>query len=204
MKREIEKKLKAMLTDKSSSRVIVIEGARQVGKSFLVANVLKSQELPFFTFDLEKERRLRRQIDETEDFTDFKTLMIDRYGLRKNSILFFDEAQESKKLAYYVKSFKEDWPDIRVILTGSSMSRFFPGEIRIPVGRTQSMTVFTFSFPEFVEYLLGEELADFLRSAPDTVPASRHKLMLEQVRSLYAGWRLPGSGHRLQRGKTLP
>ena len=157
MKREIEGKLRAMLADKSRNNVIIVEGARQVGKSYMVNNVIESQNLPYFAYDLEKNKKLRRQIDETEDFFDFNALMVDRYGLKKGSILFFDEAQESKNLADYVKSFKEDWPDIRVILTGSSMNRFFSKETRIPVGRTRSITVFAFSFQEFIEYIKGEE-----------------------------------------------
>ena len=59
-----------MLADKSRNNVIVVEGARQVGKSYMVNNVLKSQSLPYFSFDLEKNKKLRRQIDETEDFND--------------------------------------------------------------------------------------------------------------------------------------
>jgi predicted AAA+ superfamily ATPase len=145
----------------------------------MVNNVLKSQPLPCFSYDLEKNKKLRWQINETEDFSDFRTLMVDQYGLKKGSILFFDEAQESKNLANYVKSFKEDWQDIRVILTGSSMNRFFSKDTRIPVGRSRSITVFSFSFSEFIEYIKGEEMADFLRSAPKDVPPSRHKMMLE-------------------------
>ncbi len=178
MKREIEGKLHALLTDDSQSNVIIIEGARQVGKSYMVNHVLDSQNKPYLSFDLEKNKKLRRQINETEDFTDFQALMKDQYGLKTGSILFLDEAQESKILANYVKSFKEDWPDIRVILTGSSMNRFYSKDTRIPVGRSRSITVFSFSFSEFVEYIKGEEPADFLRSAPGNVPASRHRMML--------------------------
>jgi predicted AAA+ superfamily ATPase len=179
MKREIEGKLRAMLADNSRNNVIIVEGARQVGKSYMVNNVLESQRLPYFSFDLEKNKKLRRQIDETEDFSDFRTLMVDQYGLKKGSILFIDEAQESKNLANYVKSFKEDWLDMRVILTGSSMNRFFSKDTRIPVGRTRSITIFCFSFSEFIEYIKGEDLAEFLRSSPRNIPASRHKMLLE-------------------------
>jgi predicted AAA+ superfamily ATPase len=179
MKREIEEKLQTMLADKFYNNVIIVEGARQVGKSYLVNHVLQSQPLPYFAYDLEKEKKLRRQIDETEDFPDFQALMYDQYGLTNGSILFFDEAQESKNLANYVKSFKEDWPEIRVILTGSSMNRFFSHDTRIPVGRTRSITVFSFSFSEFVQYIKGDDLADFLRSAPEKVPVSRHQLLLD-------------------------
>jgi len=73
MKRQIENKLYAMLADKSRNNVIIVEGARQVGKSYMVNHVLQSQHLPYLSFDLEKDFKLRRQIDETGDFSDFKT-----------------------------------------------------------------------------------------------------------------------------------
>ena len=179
MKREIEEKLSSWLQDSSDNHVILVEGARQVGKSYMVNHILNSQSKPFFTFDLEKNKKLRRQIDDTQDFTDFKSLMYDSYHIENRSILFIDEAQESIKLAEYVKSFKEDWPEVRVILTGSSMNRLFSGDTRIPVGRTRSITVFPFSFSEFVQYVNGDELADFLRSAPTRIPQSRHDLLLD-------------------------
>ncbi len=181
MKREIEGKLKTMLADPNSQNVIMVEGARQVGKSYLLNRVLTSQDRPFVAYDLEKNSELRRQIDKTVDFKDFQTLMTDQYGVKKNSILFLDEAQESRQLSHYVKSFKEDWPEVKIILTGSSMNRFFSEEIRIPVGRTRSLTVFCFNFSEFIEYTDGEELADFLRSAPEEVAPSRHQLLLEKL-----------------------
>ena len=178
MKREFEERLLNLISASGNKSVIVIEGARQVGKSYTVNRVLKNLKEPVLSFDLEKSIKLRRQIDETEDFEDFKYLMQDQYGLKDNSILFFDEAQESRQLAKYVKNFKEDLFNTRVILTGSSMNRFFPKDVRIPVGRYRSLCLFGFSFSEFVEYVHSEELADFIRSAPETVSLSRHKLLL--------------------------
>lgn len=179
MKREIEKKLRELILKNDQNNVIIIEGARQVGKSYLVNNVLKSQSMPFISFDLEKDAKLRIAIDRTEDYNDFKMLMIDQYGIKKKSILFLDEAQESKKLAKYVKSFKEDWREVQVILTGSSMNRFFNKETRIPVGRTKTIRVFSFNFSEFIEFNKGEELSEFLRNAPENIPQSRHEYLLK-------------------------
>ena len=42
MKREIEEKLQTILLDKSFNDVIIVEGTRQVGKSYLVNHVLNS------------------------------------------------------------------------------------------------------------------------------------------------------------------
>lgn len=179
MKREVEGRLQDLISIVKDNSVIIIEGARQVGKSYIVNEVLTKRQEPVLGFDLEKAVTLRRQIDATEDFDDFRYLMEDQYGLKKSSILFFDEAQESRQLAKYVKSFKEDLPEIKVILTGSSMNRFFSKDMRIPVGRYRSLCVFGFSFSEFVEYVHGETLADFIRSTPKKIPASRHDLLLK-------------------------
>lgn len=176
MRREIESKLLGMLEGRANS-VIIVEGARQVGKSYLVNSVLSTRKESILSLDLEKSPAVRRQIDATEDFEDFMALMRDSFSL-KEGILFIDEAQESRQLARYVKNFKEDLPDVRVVLTGSSMNRFFPKDMRILVGRYKSICVFGFSFSEFVQYVHGEDLADFIRNSPESVPASRHSFLL--------------------------
>ncbi len=178
MKREIYSILYSLLENKKDSRVIMIEGARQVGKSYLVKDVLTNLKKSSLCFDLEKDKKFCRQISKAENFEDFTVLLKDSYNLKENSILFIDEAQESQKLAQYVKSFKEDWKNIKVILTGSSMNRFFSEQDRIPVGRTKSLCVFGFSFTEFLKYVKGNELSDFINSAPTKTAASRHEYLL--------------------------
>ena len=179
MKRQIHDRLQDLITDQADNDVIIIEGARQVGKSYLVNSVLKTIDRPYLTYDLEKNPKIRREISKTEDFFDFSALMTDQYNLQPGSILFFDEAQECRKLAEYVKSFKEDWHDIKVILTGSSMNRFFPAGARIPVGRMKSMCIFSFCFSEFVKFVKGKPLYEYILSAPEKTPESRHRLLLE-------------------------
>lgn len=179
MKRDIHDKLAALIADKHNMDVIVVEGARQVGKTYLVNSVLREIKRPNLAFDLEKDRKVRREISRTEDFHDFEVLMTDRYKLKPGSVLFFDEAQECGRLAEYVKAFKEDWRDIQVVLSGSSMNRFFPKSVRIPVGRTKSIRVFGFGFSEFVRYIRGDHLSDLINRYPREIPSSRHRLLLE-------------------------
>ena len=189
MKRDIEPVLLEMLQDHRQREVILVEGARQVGKSTLVKQVLSQLGAATIAIDLEKDRKIARLIDQTTDFDDFRALIQDQCGLRENgSILFIDEAQESPVLARYIKSFKEDWPGVRVILTGSSMHRLFVPDVRIPVGRTRSLCVFPFSFPEFLRCLGDADLADLVLGAPETLPPSRHAYLLERYdRYLHVG-----------------
>lgn len=180
MKRDVESILSDMLDDSRRHDVILVEGARQVGKSYLVNEVLAKRASRYVSIDLEKQRKIARQIDRTEDFEDFRALMKDECGLEEDgSILFIDEAQESPVLAHYVKSFKEDWPGVRVILTGSSMHRLFSGDVRIPVGRTRSLCIYPFSFPEFLRCLGHQELSELVSSIPSRLPPSRHARLLD-------------------------
>lgn len=123
----------------------------------MIGQVLKKLDCRTFSFDLEKDRLFRRDLDATESFGDLKALLNLRHGIQDGDVLFIDEAQESRKLAEYIKSFKEDWPDLRVVLTGSSMNRLFDSGIRVPVGRTRSFCLYGFSFTEFVECVHGED-----------------------------------------------
>jgi len=95
---------------------MILEGARQIGKSYTLKKVLAETGTPVLFFDLEKEKSLRRLIDGTEDFEDFNTLIRDRYGMDSGTILCFDEAQESEQLPRYVKSFKEDLADSAILI----------------------------------------------------------------------------------------
>ena len=113
MRREISPYLEKMINDTNRHEVIIIEGARQVGKSYLVHDVLEKLPFTCHVFDLEKDVRVRRNIDKTVDFNDFKALFSNRYGIKTGDILVIDEAQESPILANYIKCFKEDWPEKR-------------------------------------------------------------------------------------------
>jgi len=179
MKRDMEPKLLDLLTNMSIRETIILEGARQVGKSHLALSVLQQTKIPYVAFDLEKEKRLLGKINHTEDFFDFKRLMEDQFGVKSHSILFLDEAQEAPKLARYIKSFKEDWPHVKVLLTGSSMNRLFDSTVRIPVGRKRSMCVFGFSFVEFLRFVDKSELAEYLKTAPEKIEKSRHNYLVQ-------------------------
>jgi uncharacterized protein len=179
MRREIQSYIKTLLDDTDDSRIIIIEGARQVGKTYLMKNILQNIKRPSHLFDLEKNNHFKHEIESTESFEDFKALLNDQYSVKDGDVVFIDEAQESRRLAAYIKPIKEDWSEVKFILTGSSMNSFFHNSSRIPVGRYTTVTIFGFSFSEFVQYVKGESLASFLRSGPAKVPASRHRLFLE-------------------------
>ena len=137
-----------------SRDVLLVQGARQVGKTTMIHSVLESSSDTIYALNLERDQDVLRQIDRTESFAEFsrvlslywKVTTIDRPG----TVLFIDEAQESEHLGRYVRFMKEEWQHIRVVLSGSSMSRIFRDETRVPVGRFRPLLVTPFVFEEFL------------------------------------------------------
>ncbi len=102
--------LEFIADSRANKSVLLVEGARQVGKSFLVEHAIRESAKKWFSINLEKENRFRFLIDGCEEFKEFEQLLRDRIGFEADAdqILFFDEAQESRKLGMFVRFMKED------------------------------------------------------------------------------------------------
>ncbi len=181
MIRDVEHDLEKFLRNKSinPSRVLIVNGARQVGKTFLINSTLKNFS-KVISINLEEDLRLKREIDQTEDFTAFTLLLKQRKALEENKgqILFIDEAQESAVIGRYVRFMKENWKGIKVILSGSSMNKLFNEETRIPVGRIRYLTIHPFSFGEFLRFINKEDLL-LAACKEKTIPSFLHSDLLQ-------------------------
>ena len=160
--------------------VLLVEGARQVGKTRLVEHALIGIAARKTQMNLERDRRVRSLIDECEEFREFEDLLQDQFGFdgASHQVLFIDEAQESANLGRYVRFMKEEWPHATVILSGSSLRRLFRSGVRYPVGRVQRMTLGPFSFSEFLEARGKSHLAPAVLSGHPPISAGRHEHLL--------------------------
>jgi uncharacterized protein len=180
--RSLDAEIQEFITDKSANKnVMLVEGARQVGKSSLVTRALEKREEKHFVFNLEKDTVLRSLIDECEAFDEFERLLRDRFGFNGDSgyILFIDEAQESRKLGRFVRFMKEQWRNSTVILTGSTLSRLFRDDVRYPVGRVRKVTLWPFCFSEFLQALGKKDISEQIREGKTDISPSQHKYLLE-------------------------
>lgn len=186
MKRNIEYILRDFCNNPSlESKVLLVEGARQVGKTYLVEGVLKDMDQTrIISINLEKEKDLKFEMDETHNFKEFSQWLSFKKGFKDNQMytVFIDEAQESKNLGSYVLSMKEEWKNTRVILTGSSMNKLFDGSVRVPVGRIEYLTVWPFSFLEFLKFGGFTNQIDFIKNytAGDDIYDAVHSDLLNK------------------------
>jgi predicted AAA+ superfamily ATPase len=138
--RIINKSIKEEL-QKERSKIIIIYGARQVGKTTLVNEVLKDfsdQKLLYVTGD---------NVSTTKPLSsrDFKLLEEFVFGY---NILFIDEAQRIPEIGINLKLLYDHIPSLKIIVTGSS-SLDLASSVKEPLtGRNWSYKLYPISFLE--------------------------------------------------------
>ncbi len=152
----------------SSNLPLILRGARQVGKTTLVNEFGKSYD-QYLYFNIEK-------IEDSmlfENLTSIRRLIpllfISR-GFQINSnnrtLIFIDEIQEKPEIIEILRYFKEDYPQIDVIVTGSLLEFSLTKISKIPVGRVEFMELHPLNFREYLEGLGQQVTIELLKTIP--------------------------------------
>jgi len=182
MQRLAEKQI-AGWKDSPRRKPLIIRGARQVGKTWLVENVLAKQFNSFVKIDLEKRRDLHPHFAENLEPQAILNLLELTTG-RINpgqTLLFFDEIQACPRALMALRYFHEEMPALHVIAAGSLLEFAF-GEISIPVGRVQYLHMHPMTFYEYLLAMGKEQMAEYTLSQPDDVAGSIQEVILRELR----------------------
>lgn len=193
------KKLEAW-KDSFRRKPLILEGARQVGKTWLMREFARKnyKNVVYVRFDkdvllrkiFERDFDVARIIHELE--IAFKT-KIDA----SDSILLFDEIQACKSALTSLKYFCEDRPDLPIIAAGSLLGLTYrddtsggdvhagSGTTGFPVGKVNALSVYPLSFLEFVEALGYESLAEDIRQQHWDVVADFKEVLEDLLRHYY-------------------
>ena len=184
IQRDLEQRLIAQLTRVDEHpNVVLLEGARQVGKTTLIEALSPKLGRDMLYLNLEEDRQAVHDLSRCADFSAFEKYLavVHRFAGDGQRLLCIDEAQESHTLGGFVRFMKEKWHHTPVILTGSSMSRIFGPETRFPVGRVTRLLLQPFSFREFLRCGNAEDLLVF--EDPLHVQPFAHERLLEHMQS---------------------
>lgn len=139
---------------KSSAKGIIIYGARQVGKTTLVAEIIN--ELGLKTLSVNGDQSRYQDIISSRDLTKINSL-VEGY-----EALFVDEAQRIPEIGLNLKIILDNLPTLKVIVTGSS-SLDLASKISEPLtGRVWNYHLYPISFLELRKLYNLAELDDLL------------------------------------------
>lgn len=155
MDRSIEKELR--LWKESSERYpLILRGARQVGKTYVIEKLGKSFEsFEMVNFEAQPEAMACFETLNPVEIIQRLELLTKRPIRAGKTLLFLDEIQNCPKAIVALRYFKEKMPDLHVIGAGSLLEfALLQGKFSFPVGRIQFLFLRPLSFSEF-SFALG-------------------------------------------------
>ena len=138
IQRIIEKSILRSIND--DNKIIVIYGARQVGKTTLINNLLNKTS--------KKIIKINADIEKYNTIFSSRNLNLMTEVIDNNELLFIDEAQNIKDIGINLKILHDSLPKLKIIVTGSS-SFELANKIKEPLtGRTKTFHLYPISVEE--------------------------------------------------------
>jgi predicted AAA+ superfamily ATPase len=186
MERKIEQEL-ILWKNSTSRQPLVLHGARQVGKTFIVKKFANEHYNNFVYLNFESNSRLKavfeRDLSPARILLELSVMM----GVKINkhtTLLFFDEIQACERALTSLKYFCEESPDYHIIAAGSLLGVALHREqYSFPVGKVSIKTLYPFDFEEFLWAVSGKDAAKIIRDCYDANSScSIHEHFLAQFR----------------------
>lgn len=151
--------------DNPRRKPLMVWGARQVGKSYLIKDLFAEVYYPnsYLRIDCSSDSVFTRYVFENANLDKVLKFISINYGfdVTKDTLLIFDEVQECLPVVSLLKQFCELRRDIPVIATGSLVrikikrqttkrGKFAKNEFLFPVGKINQLNVFPMTFDEFL------------------------------------------------------
>ncbi len=167
MKRDLFKRL-IQWKNKPNRKPLILQGARQVGKTWLMREFGKKEyaKVAYINFDKNKDMQnlfaqdmdVKRLLRGLELATDVKINPDD-------TLIAFDEIQENPDALTALKYFYEQAPEYHIMAAGSLLGVALTHQGQsFPVGKVEFQDIYPMSFYEFLDALGEEKFCDILRS----------------------------------------
>ena len=190
MKRNIEHSLIEWKENKQR-KVLLLRGARQVGKTFSV-RVLGKLFKYFLEVNFEEDRAIKLIFKESlnpiklsEKLSAYFSIPI----IPGKTLLFFDEIQACPEALGSLRFFYEKIPDLHVIAAGSLLELAITQLPSFGVGRIQSLFMYPMSFDEYLE-ALGENALIEMKNNKN-IDQVFHNKLIDYLKTFYLIGGLP-------------
>lgn len=148
--------LEALMHWKSSEdrKPMVLKGARQVGKTWLMKEFGRTayDSFVYFNFDEEDELKSIFEVNKNpQRIVELLSLIADEKILPERTLIIFDEIQECPSALNTLKYFKEKANDYHVIAAGSLLGTLLATPKSYPVGMVNLLDIYPLTFDEFLD-----------------------------------------------------
>ena len=167
---------------------LIIEGARQVGKTWLMKEFGKQAYADTVYINFDSNSRMAALFSADLD-TDRLIMGLELYAGRKinpdNTLLIFDEVQEVPRALASLKYFYENAPQYHIVCAGSLLGIALHQGTSFPVGKVDFLKLYPLSFSEFLMAIGNERFAELLKNQDYEMITSFKQTYIDALKHYY-------------------
>ena len=167
---------------------LIIEGARQVGKTWLMKEFGKQAYKDTVYINFDSNSRMAELFASDLD-TDRLIMGLELYAGRKinpeNTLLIFDEVQEVPRALASLKYFYENAPQYHIVCAGSLPGIALHQGTSFPVGKVDFLKLYPLSFREFLMATDKERFAELLDKQDFPMITSFKQIYIDALKHYY-------------------
>ena len=167
---------------------LIIEGARQVGKTWLMKEFGKQAYADTVYINFDSNSRMANLFSADLD-TDRLIMGLELYAGRKinpeNTLLIFDEVQEVPRALASLKYFYENAPQYHIVCAGSLLGIALHQGTSFPVGKVDFLKLYPLSFSEFLMATGNERFAELLKKQDYEMITSFKQTYIDALKHYY-------------------
>jgi len=167
---------------------LIIKGARQVGKTWLMKEFGKKEYAQTAYLNFESSTALQTLFSGNYDINRIMNVIQIETGVQvnpENTLIVLDEIQESEGAITSLKYFCENAPQYHIVAAGSLLGIALHKETSFPVGKVDFMTLYPMSFNEFIVALGNKSLFNLLESNDWQLISTFKSKFIELLRQYY-------------------
>ena len=154
LQRNVEKSIEKYLLS-NKNKALLVDGARQVGKTYIIRELLKKHNLDYVEINFienKKAKEVFTNFENVEDIINRITAITNHKLIKNKTIIFFDEVQEVKEIVTSIKFLVEEG-SFKYILSGSMLGVELNDIKSQPVGFMDEIKMNPLDFTEFITAL---------------------------------------------------
>lgn len=153
MQRAIQNRL-LQWKDKSGRLPLIIQGARQVGKTYMMKWLGEKHFESSVYFNFDERPELQEFFSKNKDIDRIvqSLSLISGVEIDHQTLIIFDEIQECPEALSTLKYFAEKRPDLAVVCAGSLLGILLHSGFSFPVGKVDFLTMYPMTFREVLPY----------------------------------------------------
>ncbi len=169
MKRSLYKEL-LLWKNRNNRKPLLLEGARQVGKTYLLKEFADKEygDCAYFNFEKtpELDSLFKSSLDSSSIIKSLE-LFIGKKIDSDSTLIFFDEIQASPRAVTSLKYFYEESPKYHVVAAGSLLGVSVSRLSSFPVGKVNFMMLYPLSFFEYLSAVKENLLIELIEGKND-------------------------------------